>query len=183
MTTTRETVLAAVKSVLDAVSGVTVLRNRALPKRMPDAGALVILRDGDPGEPEVILSPLTYAFRHEAEIEVIVTDADDDDRTQALDAALANVAAALHADRTLGGLCDWVEARAPRPSDLVAADGGVPLRAVIVPLQLDYDSTDPLGDGGAPLVPFARSLAGDEAGNTRALAGDEAGNTRIMAGV
>lgn len=147
MTTTRETVLAAVHSVLTAVSGVTAHRNRVADISLPASGALAILRDGDPGEPEVLLSPLTYAFRHEAQLELFVRDADDGARSTALDTALANIAAALHADRTLGGLCDWIEARAPRPSDLMAL-GAEPVRAVIVPIMLDYDSTDPLGDGG-----------------------------------
>jgi hypothetical protein len=30
----------------------------------------------------------------------------------------ASIGAALAADRTPGGLCDWVEAEAPRPVDL-----------------------------------------------------------------
>lgn len=147
MTTTRETVLAAVKSVLDAVSGVTVYRNAAATVPMPATGALVVLRDGDPGEPEILLSPLTYAFRHEAEVEVVVRASDDDTRTTALDTVLANVAAALHADRTLGGLCDWIEARAPRPRDQ-AGDGQEATRGVTVLVTIDYDTTDPLGDGG-----------------------------------
>lgn len=36
------------------------------------AGGLIILRDGDPGDPEVILSPVTYLWEHQTEIEVIL---------------------------------------------------------------------------------------------------------------
>ena len=43
-------------------------------------------------------------------------------RDAAFDALAAGLGTALSADRTLGGLCDWVEAEAPRPVDL--ADRG-----------------------------------------------------------
>jgi hypothetical protein len=39
------------------------------------------------------------------------------------------------ADRTLGGLCDWVEAEAPRPVDLVV-DGAAALKAAVIPIVL-----------------------------------------------
>ena len=38
---------------------------------MPAAG-LLILRDSDPGEPAVTLSPLRYHYQHRAEIEAVV---------------------------------------------------------------------------------------------------------------
>ena len=71
MPTIRETILQALLEALQTVPGTTVLREEVLPERLP-AGGLVILRDGDPGTPEVTLSPLTYHYEHRAEIEVIV---------------------------------------------------------------------------------------------------------------
>ena len=50
----------------------------------------------------------------------------------------------LAADRTLGGLCDWVEAEAPRPVDL-AIEGAATFKAAVIPIVLHYASTDPLG--------------------------------------
>ena len=50
----------------------------------------------------------------------------------------------LAADRTLGGLCDWVEAEAPRPVDL-AVDGAATLKAAVIPIVLHYAMSDPLG--------------------------------------
>ena len=67
MTTLRETILNALHARLSALSA-TNLRGEVLPERMP-AGGLLILRDGEPGEPEVTLSPLTYHYQHRAEIE------------------------------------------------------------------------------------------------------------------
>ena len=48
-----------------------------LPERVPSAG-LLILRDGEPGEPEVTLSPLRYHYQHRAEIEAVVQGATRD---------------------------------------------------------------------------------------------------------
>ncbi|MDT8854705.1 hypothetical protein RNZ50_06615 [Paracoccaceae bacterium Fryx2] len=61
MPTTRETVLAALQSRLQSLAAL-VLRDEVLPERIPAAG-LIILRDGQPGEPEVTLSPLRYHYQ------------------------------------------------------------------------------------------------------------------------
>jgi len=71
MPTPRETILQALLAALQTVPDATVLREDVLPERIP-AGGLVILRDGDPGAPEVTLSPLAYHYEYRAEIEVIV---------------------------------------------------------------------------------------------------------------
>jgi transposase len=63
------------------------------------AEGLLILRDGEPGEPEVTLSPLAYHYQHPAEIEAVVQGAD---RVAAFDTLIASIGAALAADRTLG---------------------------------------------------------------------------------
>jgi hypothetical protein len=46
-----EQVLEALRAVLETVPGAAVERNSVLPEKIPDGG-LVILRDGDPREPE-----------------------------------------------------------------------------------------------------------------------------------
>jgi len=112
--TQRETILSALADLLRTIPNVPVLRGEVLPERIPPAG-LMILRDGEPGEPEVTLSPLTYHYRHRAEIEAVVQGAN---RDAAFDALCAGIGAVIAADRTLGGLCDWVEAEAPQPVDL-----------------------------------------------------------------
>jgi len=52
MASHREQVLAALFARLQGVPDATVRRNEALPVSVP-AGGLIILRDGDPGEPDV----------------------------------------------------------------------------------------------------------------------------------
>jgi len=143
MPTPRETILQALLVALQAVPDATVLRGTILPERIP-SGGLLILRDGDPGTPEVTLSPLQYHYEHGAEIEVIVQGKTQTTRDAAFDTQLAELASAIATDRTLGGLCDWVEAEAPKPVDL-PVEGAEALKAAIVPVILTYTTADPLG--------------------------------------
>jgi len=136
--TLRETILSALFARLSAQSA-TALRGDVLPERVPNAG-LLILRDGEPGDPEVTLSPLRYHYRHRAEIEAVVQGAA---RDAAFDAICASVGAVISADRTLGGLCDWIEAEAPRPVDL-PVEGAASFKAAVITIILHYSTGDPL---------------------------------------
>ena len=138
MPTLRETILAALHARLQPLAALT-LRGDVLPERVPAAG-LMILRDGEPGEPEVTLSPLRYHYQHRAEIEAVVQGAS---RDAAFDTLCASIGAALAADRTLGGLCDWVEAESPQPVDL-PVDGAASLKAAVIPVVLHYSAADTL---------------------------------------
>ena len=140
MPTTRETILAALHLRLQTLSATT-LRDEVLPERIPPAG-LIILRDGQPGEPEVTLSPLRYHYQHRAELEVIVQTPAS--RATAFDMLITSIGTALAADRTLGGLCDWVEAEAPASVDL-PVEGAVALKAAVITVVLHYTTADPLG--------------------------------------
>jgi hypothetical protein len=139
MPTPRETILAALHARLQTLAA-SVLRGDVLPERIPTTG-LIILRDGKPGEPEVTLSPLTYFYEHRAELEVVIQAGTG--RDALFDALTAEIGAALTADRTLGGLCDWVEAEAPEPVDL-PIEGAVTLKAAVITIVLHYATNDPL---------------------------------------
>ncbi len=141
MPSLREQVLAALFLQIQQVPSATVKREEPLPEKVPDGG-LVILRDGDPGEPEVLLSPVTYLWQHRADIEVIVQKAPAE-ATAGLDALLAELGIALSTDRTLGGLVDWIEWSAPQTRDL-AVDGAAGLKGAMVTVTLHYASSDPL---------------------------------------
>ena len=142
MPTTREFILQALLAALQTVP-VTVLRGEVLPERVPSEG-LLILRDGEPGAPEVTLSPLRYHYEHRAELEVVVQGKTPADRDAAFDTLTASIGAALAANRTLGGVCDWVEAEAPQPVDL-PVEGAASLKAAVIPVVLHYTTADPLG--------------------------------------
>ena len=139
MPTTRELVLAALHTRLSALPALT-LRDAVLPERILPAG-LIILRDGQPGEPEVTLSPLRYHYQHRAELEVVVQAGSD--RASAFDGLIAAIGAVLEADRTLGGTCDWVESEAPASVDL-PVEGAATLKAALITVVLHYTTTGPL---------------------------------------
>jgi hypothetical protein len=139
MPTTREPVLAALQTRLQSLAALT-LRDQVLPERIPAAG-LIILRDGQPGEPEVTLSPMRYHYQHRAELEVVVQAPNG--RASAFDTLIAAIGTALEADRTLGGLCDWVEPEAPASVDL-PIEGAAALKAAVITVVLHYTTTGPL---------------------------------------
>ena len=139
MPTSRESALAALHARLLALPA-TALRGDVLPERIPATG-LIILRDGNPGEPEVTLSPLTYFYEHRAELEVVIQSGTG--RDALFDALTASIGTALASDRTLGGLCDWVEAEAPEPIDL-PIEGAAALKAAVIIVVLHYATPDPL---------------------------------------
>lgn len=136
---TRETILAALHARLQTLAA-TVLRDEVLPERIPPGG-LIILRDGQPGEPEVTLSPLRYHYQHRTELEVVVQAAKD--RAAAFDTLIASIGTALEIDRTLGGLCDWIETEAPASVDL-PVEGAASLKAAVITVVLHYTTTGPL---------------------------------------
>ena len=142
MSTKRELVLQALATRLSGISGATVLRGDILPERVP-AGGLVIIRDGDPGDPEITMSPLEYHYQHRAEVEVIVQGKTPANRDASFDALCASVGAEIATDRTLGGACDWALPDAPQPADL-PIEGAQAIKAAIILVTIYYTTSDPL---------------------------------------
>lgn len=139
----REAVLAAVKAlVAAALPGAEVKRNLAKAERIAPGG-LVVIRDGEPGEPEVSLSPLTYLYSHRIPLEIAAYESATLTREQVLDAMTAAIGIAVKTNRTLGGLCDWIEAEAPVTGD-VEATGALPGRFADLAILAVYATTDPL---------------------------------------
>ncbi len=139
MSTTRETILSSLLTRLQPLAAL-VLRDVVLPERIPTAG-LIILRDGQQGEPEVTLSPLRYHYQHRAELEVVVQAGAG--RASTFDDLIAAIGAAMEADRTLGNLCDWVEPEAPASIDL-PIEGAAALKVALITVVLHYTTTGPL---------------------------------------
>lgn len=135
-----ETVLLALRALLEPLAG-AFERNTVIPTRVPPRG-LIILRDGDPGQPEVTLSPMTYHYEHAAEIEVFV-QAGKENNDAAFDTLRQAIGAAILADRTLGSTCDWVEPSAPQAIELPGEDS-VTVKAATIPVMLTYSTSTPL---------------------------------------
>jgi len=138
----REQVIEAIVAlVVAALPSATVERNAAKPERIPPGG-IVIVRDGDPGEPEVLLSPLTYLYTHRITVEIAARESGTQSREQVLDIMLAAIGAAVAADRTLGGLCDFIEVEAPATAD-IEASGAQPVRWADAAIVATYATIDP----------------------------------------
>ena len=143
MASRREQVIDALVALIDAaLPAAKVERNAAKPERIPPGG-LVIVRDGDPGEPEILLSPLTYLYAHRIPIEAAAREGAAQPREPALDAMLAAIGAAVAANRTLGGLCDFLEVEAPATADIDAA-GAQTARWADAAIVASYGTPDPL---------------------------------------
>lgn len=140
MPSTLETILTALHDALIAgLPYATVLRGAVLPEELSRDG-VVILRDGEPGEPEQTFSPLRYHFEHVAEIELFVPGTET--RDAAFDTLKTAIGAVITANRTIGG-ADWIEAMAPAPADLPVG-GADTIKAASIPVVLHFWTSDPL---------------------------------------
>lgn len=121
--------------------GATLIRANGIPQSIPPAGMLVQLHTGGCEEAEPILSPLQYAVVWGA---VLTVDAS----TEALRAAaMAALSARISANRTLGGVVDFIEIGMPETevnSD-PKPDGGQqpPIHSAKIPLRLSYTAPSP----------------------------------------
>ncbi len=139
MASKRELVLQALLARLQTIPLVKVERNRLRPERVPPEG-LLILRDGELGDPEVLLSPLLYVWTHAARVEIYTAAGDLDAH---MDTLLVGVGNALGANPTLGGLVDAMDI-GPPDFDGAAPEGGPDIKAAIVPVRLTYETTHAL---------------------------------------
>lgn len=139
----RENAIGALFAVLGQLSlGTTVKRNATLPERIADH-AMAILRDGEMGEPEVSLSPLTYHWQHQVAIELFVADPDASTRDARMDGLLTELATLIEADRTLAAVVEYAEIGQPKFDEL-APEGTSGIKACLLPVVLHYSSAGPL---------------------------------------
>jgi hypothetical protein len=139
----RESAIGALFAVLGQLSlGVMTKRNASLPERLSEH-AMAVLRDGEMGEPEVSLSPLTYHWQHQVAIELFVADPDASERDKRMDELLVELAVLIEADRTLDGVIEYAEIGPPKFDEL-APDGVSGIKACLLPVVLHYSSSGPL---------------------------------------
>jgi hypothetical protein len=143
VTSKREQVIEAIKNlIVTALPNADVKRNLDKPERIPPGG-LVIVRDGDPGEPDVLLSPLVYVYEHRLPIEIAAFASASLSREEALDQILSAIGTAIAADRTLGGLCEFLDTEAPVSDDLETA-GAASGRWAEAAIIAAYSTPNPL---------------------------------------
>lgn len=134
----REQVLNALFTRLSALTESEVKRNETLPLKIPDSG-LVVLRDGNIGEPTVLLSPPCFLYQHRAEIEVLIQQVEDSDNDAKLDRILEAIGLILKVDATLSGLIDYMHADPPEFIEQ-PVEGGLTIKGAVVPIVLEYVS-------------------------------------------
>ena len=142
MPSIREQVLSALFDRLRSVVGATVKRNECLPQTVP-AGGLVILRDGEPGEPDVTLNPRSAFYGHRAEIEAYVPQPVAGGGEAELDRLLIAIGTALAGDTSLGGLAENLVCGAPGV-EAIAIEGAPPIVSARLTVTIDYLVSDPL---------------------------------------
>ena len=138
-----EQVLEALRAALEAVPDAVVERNSVLPEKIP-GGGLMILRDGDPGEPEQTLGGFGNAYyQHAVEVEVYLEEGDAAARDAAFDALLQQIGIALEADPTLGGVAFGLTYGRPEAS-IEAVAGAPAIKSATLTVTVDYETSAPL---------------------------------------
>ncbi len=143
MSSVREQVLSALFANLQALGTSTVKVYRNLDKPQKVDGGMIIMRDGASEQPEVLLSPLTYIYQHLVSVEVLVQNSDASARENQLDALLVGIGGVIIADRSLGGIAEWVEAEAPAFVE-EPIEGAASVKMAQVAVMARFITNDPL---------------------------------------
>lgn len=139
-----EQVLEAIKALLVTVPGAKIERNTAVPEKIP-SGGLIVLRDGDPGEPETALGGFGGAYySHDVEVELYVEEGDAMARDAAFDTLVQLVGAVLQTDPTLGGLAFGMTYGRPEV-DTEAVAGAAAIKTGTITVTVEYETASPLG--------------------------------------
>ena len=143
MASKREQVLSALFTVLQTLQTATVRVYRNLDNPQKVEGGLIIMRDGTTDQPEVLLSPLTYIYQHLVNLEVMVQYADANQRSSQLDALLVSIGSVINANRSLGGIAEWVEAEAPTFVEQ-PIEGTTTVKMATLSIMVRFFTSDPL---------------------------------------
>lgn len=136
-------VKALVEKALPSARVVGLNGDEASPSNVPAEG-MVIVRTGDPGEPQIDLSPLSYNFEHRIPLEISTLASSDISSEQALDKMLVAIGEGVSADRTLGGLCDWLDTTSAATEDIYADGDTMPPRGAEIMIIASYSTPNPL---------------------------------------
>ena len=144
MASKTEQVLTALTARLRAVPKAKVERNTAVPERIPKGG-LIVLRDGDPGEPEQAMGGVgNVYYAHAVVIEVHVEAGNAATRDAAFDDLVVAIGTALDADPTLGGLAFGMTTARPE-IDTEAVIGAPAIKSGTIEAIVEYETATPLG--------------------------------------
>ena len=126
------------------VPGAKIERNSAVPEKIP-AGRMIVLRDGDPGEPDTALGGFGGVYySHDVEIEIYVEEGDAMARDAAFDTLVQAVGTVLETDPTLGGLAFGMTYGRPE-IDTEAVAGAPAIKTGTITVTVEYETASPLG--------------------------------------
>jgi hypothetical protein len=143
MPTQRERAIQALYTFLKTALEPMVLRRNEVLSTVIPAEGLLILRDGDAGEPEILLSPLRYLYQHRVELEVWVQQADSSERDEQFDQLLQRLGVALDSAGTLSDAVDLLHTGSPEFST-ESIEGGATVKVAIIPVYLEFNTRHPL---------------------------------------
>lgn len=141
MTTTHAAALDALQTVISAVvvaAGASFWRDPESDVPASNTG-VVIMSDGDAGDPEVILSPLTYVWERAVEFEITANGVS---RRAVVNAILTAIEPAIDVDRTLGGVVDDARILAAPQIGQYDKSGVAPELSAVLHITLNYDTAD-----------------------------------------
>lgn len=133
-------VKALVKAALPHADVVGLDGDSAAPSRIAPGGRAV-MRSGDPGDPEIDLSPLSYNYQHRIPLELTAPPGTDPER--AVDLMAEAIGGVLETNRTLGGLCEWLEPTTATTEDLYV-EGAPPPKGADFMIIASYSTPNPL---------------------------------------
>jgi len=139
-----EQVLEAIKSLLTTVPNAKVERNTTVPEKIP-TGGLIVLRDGDPGEPETALGGFGGVYySHNIEIELYIEEGDATTRDAAFDILVQSIGTSLETDATLGGLAFGMSYGRPE-INTESVSGAPAIKTGTITIIVEYETTSLLG--------------------------------------
>jgi hypothetical protein len=138
-----EAVKALVKRAVPNSKVIGMEPEEARPSTVDELG-LVIVRSGDPGTPDIDLSPPTYWYEHTFPVELAARPDGARTARQVLDAMLVAIGREIEADRYLAGLCNYLDAEAPTDGE-TQTPGAAAISWADCTIIATYSTTSPLG--------------------------------------
>lgn len=142
-TSKAEEILEKIKALLGDGCDARVERNSVLPEKVPGDG-LIIIYDGDPGDPDLVLGGFGSAYyQHAIEVVVYVEEGNPAQRDQKFDALLLQIGAVLEAHADLDGLAAGLTYSRPEISTEPVI-GGPAIKTGTIILLAEYEASAPL---------------------------------------
>ena len=137
-----EDILNKLQELITQETSAKVERNLDTPEKIP-ADGLIVIHDGDPGEPDITLGFSNTFYSHVIEIEIYVQEGNDAQRDTKFDLLLQQIGTALQANITLDDLAGGLIYGRPEITTQ-AVDGGATIKTGILLIQADYEAETPL---------------------------------------